>query len=109
MTTDPRANLTALIAALTDALAALEAAQPPHPNQDAARAVTDPEEEDTEAELTPIPVAARRLGISRSAAYRLAETGEVPIVEFGRRRYFVTAALRELIHNKQADGGRAAA
>jgi excisionase family DNA binding protein len=47
--------------------------------------------------LLPVPRAARLLGISRSAAYRLAETGELPVRRLGGRIYVVTARLLDLV------------
>jgi len=47
--------------------------------------------------LLAVPRAARLLGISRSAAYRLAEAGELPVRRLGGRIYVVTAKLFELV------------
>jgi predicted site-specific integrase-resolvase len=47
--------------------------------------------------LLPVPAAAKLLGISRSAAYRYATTGELPTRHLGGRVYIVTALLRELV------------
>jgi excisionase family DNA binding protein len=47
--------------------------------------------------LIAVPHAARLLGISRSAAYRLAETGELPVRRLGGRIYVVTARLLDLV------------
>ncbi len=49
--------------------------------------------------LIPIPVAAKLLGISRSAAYRYATAGDLPTRHLGGRVYIVTALLHELISN----------
>jgi excisionase family DNA binding protein len=46
--------------------------------------------------LLAVPRAAKILGISRSAAYRLAESGELPVRRLGGRIYVVTAKLFEL-------------
>ena len=43
--------------------------------------------------LLPVPYAARLLGVSRSAAYKLAETGELPSRRLGGRVYIVTDKL----------------
>ena len=43
------------------------------------------------------PRAAKLLGISRSAAYRLAESGELPVRRLGGRIYVVTAKLLDLV------------
>ena len=47
--------------------------------------------------LLAVPHAARLLGISRAAAYRLVASGELPVRRLGGRVYVVTAALRELV------------
>jgi excisionase family DNA binding protein len=47
--------------------------------------------------LLPVTRAAQMLGISRSAAYRLAESGELPTRRLGGRIYVVTAKLFELV------------
>jgi excisionase family DNA binding protein len=47
--------------------------------------------------LIPVPEAARLIGISRAAAYRFANAGELPTKKLGRRVYVVSAKLREFI------------
>ena len=47
--------------------------------------------------LIPVPVAAKLLGISRAAAYRFANSGDLPVKRLGRRVYVVTAHLRDFI------------
>lgn len=47
--------------------------------------------------LIPVPRAAKLLGISRAAAYRLASSGDLPVKRLGRRVYIVSAKLREFI------------
>ena len=47
--------------------------------------------------LVAVPVAAKLLGLSRSTAYRLALSGELPVRRLGGRVYVVTARLRELV------------
>lgn len=47
--------------------------------------------------LLAVPHAARLLGISRAAAYRLVASGELPVRRLGGRIYVVTAGLRELV------------
>ena len=47
--------------------------------------------------LLPVPTAARLLGISRSAAYRLADSGELPVRRLGGRVYVVTSKLLDLV------------
>jgi len=50
--------------------------------------------------LIPVPKAAQLLGISRAAAYRYANAGELPCKRLGRRLYVITARLREFIDTK---------
>jgi excisionase family DNA binding protein len=47
--------------------------------------------------LIPVPRAAELLGISRSAAYRCAASGDLPSTHLGGRVYVVTARLQELL------------
>lgn len=47
--------------------------------------------------LLAVPHAARILGISRAAAYRLVASGELPVRRLGGRIYVVTAGLRDLV------------
>jgi hypothetical protein len=49
--------------------------------------------------LIPIPKAARLLGISRSAAYRCAASGDLPTRHLGGRVYVVTAKLQEMLES----------
>ena len=55
------------------------------------------------AELTELPPtisverAARLLGLSRSAAYRAAATGQLPTLAFGRRRVVPTFRLMKML------------
>jgi excisionase family DNA binding protein len=44
-----------------------------------------------------VPRAAKLLGISRSAAYRLADSGELPVRRLGGRVYIVTSKLLDLV------------
>jgi excisionase family DNA binding protein len=46
--------------------------------------------------LLSVPRAAELLGISRAAAYRLVNSGELPVRRLGGRVYVVTSGLREL-------------
>ncbi|MCV7348383.1 hypothetical protein BST42_20060 [Mycolicibacterium rhodesiae] len=46
--------------------------------------------------LLAVPHAAKLLGISRAAAYRLVQSGELPVRRLGGRIYVVTAGLRDL-------------
>jgi excisionase family DNA binding protein len=47
--------------------------------------------------LLAVPRAAKILGISRSAAYRLAESGDLPVKRMGGRIYVITAKLFALV------------
>jgi excisionase family DNA binding protein len=49
--------------------------------------------------LLPVPEAARLLGISRAAAYRLTASGELPNRRLGGRVYVVTTALRAIVED----------
>jgi excisionase family DNA binding protein len=44
-----------------------------------------------------IPAAARLLGISRSAGYRGANSGQIPTIRIGRRLLVPTARLHQLL------------
>ncbi|MCV7193147.1 helix-turn-helix domain-containing protein [Mycolicibacterium brumae] len=46
--------------------------------------------------LLSVPQAAKILGISRAAGYRLAKSGDLPTRRLGGRVYVVTESLREL-------------
>ncbi len=50
--------------------------------------------------LIPVPRAAELLGISRSAAYRCATSGDLPTTHLGGRVYVITARLRELLESQ---------
>jgi len=47
--------------------------------------------------LIPVPLAAQILGLSRSAAYRCAASGELPTMHLGGRVYVLTERLRDLL------------
>lgn len=47
--------------------------------------------------LIAVPQAAKLLGISRAAAYRFANSGELPTKRLGRRIYVISAKLRAFI------------
>ena len=47
--------------------------------------------------LIAVPEAAKLLGISRTAAYRFASSGELPAKRLGRRVYVIAAKLRDFI------------
>ncbi|AYF72536.1 DNA-binding protein [Nocardia yunnanensis] len=57
--------------------------------------------------LLSLPRAAVLLGISRSAGYRLAESGELPTKRMGGRVYVITARLQAML--EQDELGKAAA
>jgi excisionase family DNA binding protein len=48
-----------------------------------------------------VPTAARLLGISRSLAYRAAQSGELPVIRIGRRVVVVRAGLMALIEGRE--------
>ncbi len=50
--------------------------------------------------LIAVPEAAKLLGISRAAAYRLARAGDLPTKRLGRRIYVISARLREFIETE---------
>jgi len=47
--------------------------------------------------------AAKILRIGRSAAYEAARTGELPVIQFGRRKLVPRAALEKLLMNAGKD------
>jgi hypothetical protein len=49
--------------------------------------------------LIPVPRAAELLGISRSAAYRCAASGDLPTAHLGGRVYVVTSRLQSLLES----------
>jgi len=49
--------------------------------------------------LIPVPQAAELLGLSRSAAYRCAASGDLPTRHLGGRVYVVTAKLRQFLES----------
>lgn len=49
--------------------------------------------------LIPVPRAAQILGISRSAAYRCAASGDLPTTHLGGRVYVVTSRLQSLLES----------
>ena len=50
-----------------------------------------------------IQEAAKILRIGRSAAYEAARTGELPVIQFGRRKLVPRAALEKLLMNAGED------
>ncbi|WP_036559715.1 helix-turn-helix domain-containing protein [Nocardia brasiliensis] len=51
---------------------------------------------DTMPLFLPVPWAAKLMGLSRSATYRLVDSGDLPVRRMGGRVYVITAKLREL-------------
>lgn len=49
----------------------------------------------------PVPEAARRLGISRAAAYRAARAGEIPVIRIGGRILVLRQPFDELLQGGQ--------
>lgn len=47
--------------------------------------------------LLAVPRAAELLGISRASAYRLVDSGELPVRRLGGRVYIVAARLRDVV------------
>jgi hypothetical protein len=70
----------------------------PHPNTIPRRVVIKMEDSafNDLPLLLAVPRAAKLLGISRAAAYRLAASGDLPVRRLGGRVYVVTAGLRDL-------------
>ena len=52
--------------------------------------------------LIPVPAAAELIGISRAAAYRHANAGELPCKRLGRRLYVITSRLRDFIDSEDS-------
>ena len=50
--------------------------------------------------LIPVPTAAKLLGISRAAAYRHANAGDLPVKRLGRRLYVITSRLRDFLEKE---------
>lgn len=85
MPDDERSALIALLSAVQEALTA-----PPNPPQSI-------EPPPNEPALVPLwPTAARRLGLTRSTAYRYAHSNVLPTVRFGTRIYMRTADLHRI-------------
>ena len=54
--------------------------------------------EETIVPLTlPVPLAGALLGVSRPTAYRLAETGGLPLLPVGGRKKVLTSALEKML------------
>lgn len=81
---------------MTEQITAIPAQRDPAMEQ-----ISDRAREDLRSQplLIPIPKAARLLGISRSAAYRCAASGDLPTRHLGGRVYIVTAKLQELLES----------
>ena len=100
MPDSPLANLTELVAALIEALAAHEAAQRV---MTTAPSAEPPDEADALPPLFSIPEAASWLGISRASAYRWATAGVIPTKRLGGRVYVITSRMRELVADISED------
>ena len=70
----------------------------PHEDLHAKAATSHPDLEELPL-LIPVPRAAKLLGISRSAAYRCAASGDLPTTHLGGRVYVVTRRLQELLES----------
>ncbi len=81
---------------MTEEITAIPAQRDPAMDQIAGTAREDLR---TQPLLIPIPKAARLLGISRSAAYRCAASGDLPTRHLGGRVYIVTAKLQEMLES----------
>lgn len=69
------------------------------PVTDAATSTEPPSDLSGMPLLIPVPRAAKLLGISRSAAYRCAASGDLPTAHLGGRVYVVTARLQSLLES----------
>lgn len=73
-------------------------APPDGPRVESAAAMSHPDLDDLPL-LIPVPRVAKLLGISRSAAYRCAASGDLPTTHLGGRVYVVTRRLQELLES----------
>jgi hypothetical protein len=46
---------------------------------------------------TTVPLAGKAIGLSRNAAYEAAHRGEIPTLQFGRRKVVPTSWLRQIL------------
>ncbi|MFC0540671.1 helix-turn-helix domain-containing protein [Kutzneria chonburiensis] len=86
---DQQANVIALATALAQLLASQPVAPEPAPSL--------PQVVDDSPALMSIPDAAKVLGLSRSSAYRYANSGELPTKRIGGRVYVVRAQLADFL------------
>ncbi|WP_084010699.1 helix-turn-helix domain-containing protein [Pseudofrankia sp. DC12] len=86
-----RAELRAVLARLDD-LAAVQRVTPTRP-----ATILAPDPTADLPPLVPVERAADLLGLSRSGAYRLAASGELPSRKLGGRVFIVTAGLRAIL------------
>ena len=75
--------------------------------QPAPRPTTTPSEFDDLPVFITVPHAARLLGLTRTSAYRLAASGELPSRRLGGRVYVIVQQLRVLVAQPDATGGDA--
>lgn len=73
-------------------------APPDKPRAESAAAMSHPDLGELPL-LIPVPRVAKLLGISRSAAYRCAASGDLPTTHLGGRVYVVTRRLQELLES----------
>ena len=86
---------------------AYDAAAPGAPSSGAHRRTSRwyPQRLDDLPALLRVEQAGELLGISRSAAYRAATSGDIPTIRFGRRMYVPTARLLALVGLEQEAQG----
>jgi hypothetical protein len=46
---------------------------------------------------TTVPLAGKAIGLSRNSSYEAAHRGEIPILQFGKRKVVPTAWLRQVL------------
>lgn len=68
------------------------------PHAESAAAMSHPDLDELPL-LIPVPRVAKLLGISRSAAYRCAASGDLPTTHLGGRVYVVTRRLQALLES----------
>ena len=55
---------------------------------------------------TTVPLAGKVIGLSRNGAYDAARRGEIPTLDFGRRKVVPTAWLRQILWLSDTCGGK---
>jgi hypothetical protein len=58
---------------------------------------TDPKPEWMKRATVPVTEAGKILGISRNLAYEAARLGQLPVLEFGRRKVVATSVLKKML------------